>query len=123
MILKGNRLICSFSTAHTEWEQLKGSEQVSGKRATPDITGLPGVHIECKRAQQQSLYAWIEQARRDADKFHDGLPAVLWRKNCRPWLVVMDLRDWMDLYDRQKPPKANNILHRNGPAAPIEEKT
>lgn len=66
--------------------------------ATPDLTGLPGVHIECKRAQQQNLYAWLDQARRDADKFHDGLPAVFWRKNRCPWLVVMDLRDWVALY-------------------------
>lgn len=70
--------------------------------ATPDITGLPGVHIECKRAQQQNLYAWLEQSRRDADKFRDGLPAVFWRKNRSPWLVVMNLEDWMGLYDRQK---------------------
>ena len=66
--------------------------------ATPDLTGLSGVHIECKRAQQQNLYVWIDQARRDADKFHDGLPAVFWRKNRCPWLVVMDLRDWVTLY-------------------------
>lgn len=70
--------------------------------ATPDITGLPGVHIECKRAQQQNLYAWLEQSRRDADKFRDGLPAVFWRKNRSPWLVVMKLEDWMAFYDRQK---------------------
>lgn len=66
--------------------------------ATPDLTGLPGVHIECKRAQKQSIYEWLEQARRDADKFHDGLPAVFWRKNRCQWLVVMDLRDWVALY-------------------------
>lgn len=70
--------------------------------STPDLTGLDGVHIECKRAQQQSLYAWVDQARRDADKFHDGLPAVFWRKDRRPWLVCMDLRDFMALYNRQK---------------------
>lgn len=68
--------------------------------STPDLTGLPGVHIECKRVEQQSLYAWIDQARRDADKFNDGLPAVFWRKNRTPWLVVMDLRDWIAVYDR-----------------------
>ena len=61
----------------------------------PDLMGLPGIHIEVKRAQQQNLYAWLDQARRDADKFHDGLPAVFWRKNRCPWLVVMDLRDWL----------------------------
>lgn len=70
--------------------------------STPDLTGLPGIHIECKRAQQQSLYAWISQASRDAGKFRDGLPTIFWRKNRCPWLVIMDLRDWMALYGRQK---------------------
>ena len=77
--------------------------------STPDLTGLPGIHIECKRAQQQSLYAWIDQARRDADKFHDGLPVVFWRKNRCPWLVVMDLRDWVNLYNRAEIAK-NGLL-------------
>ena len=78
------------------YEVLPGRAQSYG--STPDITGLPGVHIECKRAQQQNLYAWLEQSRRDADKFHDGLPAVFWRKNRSPWLVVMKLEDWIRLY-------------------------
>ena len=73
--------------------------------STPDIVGLPGVHIECKRAQQQNLYAWLEQSRRDADKFHDGLPAVFWRKNRSPWLVVMKLGDWLELYRTQSEPR------------------
>lgn len=54
--------------------------------ATPDLTGLPGVHIEVKRQEKQNIYEWMDQARRDADKFRDGLPAVFWRKNrCRGW--------------------------------------
>ena len=32
----------------------------------PDLTGLPGVHIECKRAEQLRPYSWLEQAERDA---------------------------------------------------------
>ncbi|MGM9600014.1 MAG: hypothetical protein ACI3W5_00335 [Faecousia sp.] len=66
----------------------------------PDLTGLPGIHVEVKRQEKQSVYEWINQARRDSEKFHDGLPAVFWRKNRCPWLVVMDLRDWMALYQR-----------------------
>ena len=31
--------------------------------STPDISGLPGVHIECKRAEQLRIQDWIEQAR------------------------------------------------------------
>lgn len=42
----------------------------------PDLSDrLPGVHVECKRAEALRLSEWMEQARRDADKFGDGLPA------------------------------------------------
>lgn len=74
----------------------------------PDVSGLHGVHIEVKRAEKQSIYEWMAQARRDADKFRDGLPAVFWRKNRCPWLVVMDLRDWINLYKRAE-------IAENGP--------
>ena len=70
--------------------------------STPDLTGLDGVHIECKRGEKQALYEWIEQAQRDSGKFKDGLPAIFWRKNRAPWLVCMTLADWISLYQRQK---------------------
>ena len=68
----------------------------------PDLTGLPGVHVECKRCEQFRPYDWLEQAERDAVRFGDGLPAVFFRRSRSPWLVVMKLGDWMGLYDRQK---------------------
>lgn len=68
----------------------------------PDLTGLPGVHVECKRCEQFRPYDWLEQAQRDAVRFGDGLPAVFFRRSRSPWLVVMKLGDWMGLYDRQK---------------------
>ena len=70
--------------------------------STPDLTGLDGVHIECKRGEKQALYEWIEQAQRDSGKFKDGLPAIFWRKNRAPWLVCMTLENWMELYQRKK---------------------
>lgn len=70
--------------------------------ADPDVNGLPGVHIECKRAEQLRPYDWLEQAERDAVRFGDGLPAVFFRRSRSPWLVVMKLEDWLVLYDRQK---------------------
>ena len=69
---------------------------------TPDISGLPGVHVEVKRCEQFRPYDWLEQAQRDAVRFGDGLPAVFFRRNRFPWLVVMKLEDWLVLYDRQK---------------------
>lgn len=69
--------------------------------AEPDLTGLSGVHVEYKRAERLQLYDWMAQAERDANRFQDGAPAVFFRRSRSPWLVVMKLEDWMDLY---KPP-------------------
>lgn len=66
----------------------------------PDLHGLPGVHIEAKRAEKLNLTAWLEQAERDAEKFNDGLPAVFHRRNRCPWLVTMPLTAWVKLYQK-----------------------
>ena len=64
----------------------------------PDLVGLPGVHIECKRREQVDLSAALTQATRDAEKFCDGVPVVFTRKNRQGWIVCMKLEDWMKLY-------------------------
>ena len=73
--------------------------------ATPDITGLPGIHIECKRCEQVRLSEWMAQAERDSKRFRDGLPAVFHRRSREGWRVTMNLVDFMRLYDRQKVPE------------------
>ena len=67
---------------------------------TPDLVGLPGVHIECKRVEKLNLRTAMEQAVRDASFFKDGAPAVFHRQNRQPWLVTMRLEDWLNLYQR-----------------------
>lgn len=67
----------------------------------PDLSGLPGVHIECKRAEALRLSEWMAQAERDAQRFGDGLPAVFFRRSRSPWCVVMKLEDWMGIYKAQ----------------------
>lgn len=64
----------------------------------PDLSGLPGIHCEVKRCEALRLSEWMEQARRDAEKFGDGAPAVFFRRSRSPWCVVMDLEDWIALY-------------------------
>ena len=73
--------------------------------ATPDVTGLPGIHIECKRCEQVRLSEWMAQAERDSKRFRDGLPAVFHRRSREGWRVTMNLADFMRLYDRQKVPE------------------
>lgn len=66
--------------------------------SVPDIVGLPGIHVEVKRVEKLNLAVAIKQAERDAERFHDGSPAVFHRKNRGEWLVTMPLAEWMKIY-------------------------
>ena len=66
----------------------------------PDLVGLPGVHVECKRTERLNLPAAMAQAARDAERFQDGAPAVFHRRNREPWLVTMQLTDWLRIYQK-----------------------
>ena len=66
----------------------------------PDLTGLPGVHIECKRNERVNVPEAMAQAVRDAEKFGDGAPTVFHRRNRSGWLVTMRLPDWMKMYQK-----------------------
>lgn len=64
----------------------------------PDVLGLPGIHIECKRVEKLNVGKAMEQAIRDSERMLDGLPALFHRRNRKPWLVTMRLQDWLKLY-------------------------
>ena len=66
--------------------------------AVPDLVGLPGIHIECKRVERLNLHDAMAQAERDSERFQDGVPAVFHRRSRSPWLVTMKLEDWGRLY-------------------------
>ena len=68
--------------------------------AVPDLVGLPGVHIEVKRVERLNVGAAMQQAVDDAERFGDGMPVVFHRRNRRPWLVTMQLEDFMQIYGR-----------------------
>ena len=68
----------------------------------PDLSGLPGVHIECKRVERLNVPEAISQAERDAQRFGDGAPAVFHRRSRSPWLVTMKLDDWIKLYQQER---------------------
>ncbi len=64
----------------------------------PDLTGLPGIHIEVKRVERLNIQEAMNQSIRDAERFKDGMPAVFHRRNRQPWLVTVRLTDFMKLY-------------------------
>ena len=81
----------------------RGGTMSFGER--PDLSGLPGVHIEVKRVERLDMSGAMAQAARDAERFHDGAPVVFHRKSRSPWLVTMRLTDFMKLIQKYSPHK------------------
>lgn len=70
-------------------------QQFKGGEDSPDVAGLPGIHIECKRVEKLNLYDAMAQAKRDAIV---KIPAVFHRKNHHEWLVTLTLDDFITIY-------------------------
>lgn len=75
-------------------------QQYRGGVGSPDVVGLAGIHIECKRVERLDLAAAMAQAVRDCAA--NRLPAVFHRRSRAPWLVTMRLDDWLALYGKER---------------------
>lgn len=84
--------------------EARRGQQFSGGGESPDVVhSIPGVHFEVKRTERFSLYAAVDQARRDAPK--TSMPVVVHRCNddkrkasCKgEWLVVLGADDFFRL--------------------------
>lgn len=73
-------------------------QQYNGANGDADVVGLPGIHIECKKVERLNIYEAMEQAVRDARE--GEMPAVFQKRSRKPWLVTLDLEDFMELYAR-----------------------
>lgn len=71
-------------------------QQFSAANGDPDVIGLSGVHIECKRVERLDLDSALEQSVRDARA--GEVPVVIHRKNRQKWRVTMLLDDFLDMY-------------------------
>lgn len=63
----------------------------------PDITGIEGLHIECKRHERIEINKWYKQAASDAERMQDGTPVVIYRQNRGQWMIVLSLSDFIDM--------------------------
>ena len=73
-------------------------QQYCGISGDADVIGLPGFHIEVKRAEQFLIKKWREQAMRDAQT--GEVPIVVFRESKAPWKVLMDFSDFLDLLEK-----------------------
>lgn len=72
-------------------------QQYHGGGDSPDVVGLPGIHIECKRVEHLNIDKAMSQSKRDAEDT-DDIPVVMHRKNNTDWKVTMSLDAFMNLY-------------------------
>lgn len=64
-----------------------------------DVTGLPGIHCECKHVERLNIYDAIAQAKRDATAGGKGdFPVVFHKKNHAEILVTLQFDTFMQLY-------------------------
>ena len=85
--------------------------QYQGGKDSPDVVGLPGIHLEIKRVERLNIDKALEQSIRDtyADEIRQGtdlIPVVMHRSNSDrkkdstkgTWKVTLRLDDFMKLY-------------------------
>lgn len=90
---RGEREVAAF--LRSEGYDAHRGVQYHGGPDSPDVVGLPGIHIEVKRAERLDLYGALSQSKGDAG---DDMPIVVHRKNECEWVVVQPLKDWIELY-------------------------
>jgi Holliday junction resolvase len=79
------------------FEGAKRGQQFKGGAESPDVAGIPGVHIESKRTERGNLYDWLAQAQRDAG--FEKMPVVFHRRNNKDWVVILDADDFIRCFN------------------------
>lgn len=71
-------------------------QQYCGANGDADVTGLPGLHVECKRTERLELYEALAQARNDTKE--GEIPVVAHRRNNCEWVMIIPLECFMEIY-------------------------
>ena len=91
---RGERAVAALFREYGFTDAKRG-QQYHGGPDSPDVVGVPGLHIEVKRTERLNLYDALAQAKRDAG---EELPVVIHRKNDSEWVVILSFDDFMKLY-------------------------
>lgn len=83
-------------------------QQFSGGVDSPDVKGVPGVHVEVKRVEKLNVLDAMNQSIRDAAG--QAVPIVAHRRNRSPWLITMQANDWFLFYKQWR--KRNDSFNR-----------
>jgi len=71
--------------------EIRRGQQYSGGPESPDVTGLAGLHLECKRGERLNLHKVM--AKLVTESKDDETPLLCHRTNGQPWLATFQLAD------------------------------
>jgi len=100
----GERELAAFLREHG-FEEARRGVQYSGGGDSPDVVGIPGYHLECKRTERTDLHAWMAQATNDSAGT-GKVPVVAHRRNRSEWIAILPLEALLALIpkpDYQEP--------------------
>lgn len=90
---RGEREVANILRRHGYTNARRG-QQFQGSPDSPDVIGIPGVHMEVKRVESFHLWDSLEQSVGDAGS---DIPVVAHRRNNSPWIAVLHLDDFIKL--------------------------
>ena len=96
---RGEREVVALFKSHG-FEARRGQQYRGGPDSPDVIHDVPGLHVEVKFREHNSIYAALEWASRDAGP--ENAPVVFVRKLRKPWVVVMDADDFLDLMEERR---------------------
>jgi hypothetical protein len=80
------------------WPRASRTSDGRTQNARGDFANGPeGVHLEAKRCEKAQPWQWYAQALADSAGTHLE-PAVAFRRNRSPWLVIAELEDILPLW-------------------------
>ncbi|MEA4899566.1 MAG: hypothetical protein VB115_15155 [Christensenellaceae bacterium] len=103
----GERELVRYLTARG-FESRRNNQGYAGDAGSPDVS-LEGIHIKCKRADTLCIHEALRQAVNDAQG--SALPVVMHPRKGGKWIAVMQLEDWLKLYELMESPKDRTPAH------------
>ena len=91
---RGEREVSQILREHG-YEDAHRGVQYQGGPQSPDVVGMPGIHIEVKRTEKPRLYEYMAQAEKDAGE--NEVPVVVHRQNGKKWLAILPFEDFVKM--------------------------
>lgn len=76
----------------------------------PDIVGVKGLHIECKRQEQVRDEVFLQQA--EHDRRAGDVPIVMYRRNGEEWKALTRLDVFLIIWDELSDLQRENIRNK-----------